>query len=398
MRLTDDAVRKAKPPTKGQVLIWDDLVSGFGVRLTPTRKTFVVQWRDSAGRKPRESLRPHFPQLTVEEARHRARARLAEVLAAKETGGDVPLRLAIRSWYEQQSTRGSWRPRYRVKVDAIISTYVEGIENPRVKLSKRAAAGIEALGKKAVGAVTRSDVLAVADHIKPGTAEQFMAVLSSFFNYAYERGWVTGNPARNRLRVTGGRRVRNRVPTDDEFLALWRAFEKEGDPAFGAFALLAFTGARRREVTQARWSEFDLDAATWTLPPERRKTGRRDPEPFTIHLHPAALEIVKRQPVLEGSPYVFWGRRDKRPFEFHHALVQRLRAGVEVKDWRLHDIRRYMRSGLARLGVPQMVAELCLGHRTAKGGLVGVYDQYQYAAEKREAWMRWGEFLQSLTR
>src|SRR5205807_3570237 len=145
---------------------------------------------------------------------------------------------------------------------------------------------IEALGHKPVGSVTRSDVLQVVDGIKRGAADQFMAVLSCFYNDAFDRGVEIPNPARNRLRVTGGRRVRTRTLTEQEFVTIWRAFEAEGDPAFGAFALLAFTGARRREATQARWSEINLEAATWTLPPERRKTGRRDPVPFEIHLHP----------------------------------------------------------------------------------------------------------------
>jgi integrase len=46
--------------------------------------------------------------------------------------------------------------------------------------------------------------------------------------------------------------VRSRKITDDEFLKLWRAFKAEGDPALAAFELLAFTGARRREITQLR--------------------------------------------------------------------------------------------------------------------------------------------------
>src|SRR5690606_8028796 len=248
------------------------------------------------GRKPRETLK-RWPACGTEEARNLARQRLSEALGASKTGGDVPLRHAMRSWYERETLRKSWRPRYRVKVDAIISTYVEGVDNPRVKLTPTARRAIDEIGKKSTAAVTRSDVLAVADHIKPGTAEQFMAVLSSFFNDCYEREIVTGNPARNRLRVTGGRRVRHRTPTDAEFLKLWRAFEKEGDPAFSAFAVLAFTGARRREVTNMVWTEIDLEAATWTLPAERRKTGRKDPEPFAIHLHPTVVEIIKRQPV-----------------------------------------------------------------------------------------------------
>lgn len=398
MRLTDDLIRRQKRPTKGQAFAWDDLVSGFGVRYTPTGATFIVQWRDSTGRKPRESLRPRFPKLGTEEARARARARLAEVLATREHGGDVALRVAMRAWYERQSSRATWRPRYRIKVDSIVSTYVEGVENARIKLTKRAQAAIAALGKKGVGAVTRTDVLAVADHVKQGTAEQFLAILSSYFNDAYERGIVTGNPARNRLRVTGGRRIRHRKLSDAEFLQLWRAVEREGDPTAGAFMMLALTGARRREVTQMRWSEIDRAASTWTLPPERRKTGRSDPEPFIIALHPAALTIINRQPILDGSPFVFWGRRDERPFEFHYATMQRIHAAAKVQDWRIHDLRRYMRSGLARLGVSQVVAELTLGHQSVKGGLVGVYDAHDYDAEKRDAWNRWGDHIQRITK
>ena len=395
MRLTDDAIRRRKPPAEGQEFDWDDLVSGFGVRYTPTKKTFVIQWREPGGKKPRESLRPHFPQLSTAVARDLARKRLSEVVAIADAVESQSLSLAMRAWFERKSETANWRPRYRSKVDALIRMYVEGDETSRVRLTPTVKKAIADLGSKPVGGVTRTDVMRVADGIKRGSAEQFMAIGSSFMNDMFDRGVEVVNPFRNRLRVTGGRRVRSRTFTDAEFLKLWRALEAEGDPALGAFAMLAYTGARRREVTQMRWSEVDLEAATWTLPPERRKTGKKDPEPFVIHLHSAAVDILRRQPVLEGSPFVFWGRRDQRPFDFHFALMERLRA-LGLPDWRLHDLRRYMRSGLGRLGVPQVVAELCLGHQTAKGGLVGVYDQHAYTDEKRAAWQKWGGYLAQL--
>jgi hypothetical protein len=49
---------------------------------------------------------------------------------------------------------------------------------------------------------------------------------------------------------------------------------------------------------------------------------------------------------------------------------------------------------MARLGISQAVAEQCLGHLA--GGLVAVYDQHSYEAEKRDAWLRWGDYLRSL--
>jgi len=391
MRLTDETIKRRKRPTKGQLLLWDDLVSGFGVRLTPTKTSFVVQWRETSSRKPRESLRPHWPALSVARARELARTRLGEVVAIKGSAGGIALRVAIRRWYERQTELASWRPRYRAKVDSIISTYFEGLDNPRVKLTAAAKLAIAELAQKPVAGVTRSDVMRVINAIKPGIAEQVMAIGSSFYSAALEQGVECLNPYRNRLRVTGGRSVRSRSLTEAEFLRLWRALEAEGDPALGAFAMLAYTGARRREVTQMRWSEVDLDAAIWALPPERRKTGKKDTEPFVINLHPKAVEILRRQPVLEGNPYVFWGRRDQKPFDFHYAIMQRLHA-LQIADWRLHDIRRFVRSGMARLGITQVVAELCLGH-VAKSGLVAVYDQHSYAAEKREAWHRWGDYV-----
>jgi len=394
MPLSEDSIAKHPRPKSGQLFAWDDLVSGFGVRFTPSATAFIVQWKDSAGKKPRKTI-GRWPAITVKDARNVARSRLSVAVASREHGADVPLKLAMRTWFARKSTVAKWRPRYVSKVDAVIGTYVELVENPRVSLTPNARRAIENLGRKSVSAVTRSDVLAVADNIKPGIAEQFLAIISSAFGDFYEREWVLGNPARNRLRVTGGRRVRHKKPSDAEFLNLWKAFQSEEDPAATAFAVLAFCGVRRREATNMEWQELNLDAATWTLPAERRKTGKTDPEPFAIHLHGYVVECLRKQPMLEGSPFVFWGRRDRTAFDFQNALIDRVRTQARMKDWRLHDIRRFVRSGMGRIGISQAVGEMCLGH-SAKGGLVRVYDQHQYLDEKRDAWQRWGDHIVGL--
>jgi integrase len=146
-----------------------------------------------------------------------------------------------------------------------------------------------------------------------------------------------------------------------------------------------------------RWDELDLDARTWTLPPERRKTGGSDPEPFVIALAPQALAAIKRQPRLEGSPFVFWGRRDRSQFDFQNALLDRVKKAAGIPNWRLQDLRRTARTGMATLGVSQVVAELCLGHN-AKPGLVGVYDRHDYAPEMKAAWLKWARHVRKLTK
>ena len=107
-RITESLLKKHPRPKTGQTLVWDDLVAGFGARLTPTAVCFVVQYRDGNGRKPRESLK-RWPACGVDEVRNLARARLAEVLGYSVTGGAVPLRLAARSWFARESVRKGWR-------------------------------------------------------------------------------------------------------------------------------------------------------------------------------------------------------------------------------------------------------------------------------------------------
>ena len=65
----------------------------------------------------------------------------------------------------------------------------------------------------------------------------------------------------------------DRVLSDEELRAVWRASDALEQP-YGAFIkLLVLTGARRNEAARMRWSEVDLEAKTWTLPAARARTN-----------------------------------------------------------------------------------------------------------------------------
>jgi len=211
-------------------------------------------------------------KLQAGAARDMARRRLLEVVGTAQAAESRELRLVIREWYARRVQLDAWRPRYRQKVDALIRHYVEAEDSPLVKLAASTRKAIQELGSKPVAAVTRSDVMRVADGLKPGAAEQFMAIGSAFYNDAFDRGVEVVNPFRNRLRVTGGRRVRHRTLSDGEILTLWRALEGEGEPALTCFLLLVYTGCRRREATGMLWQEIDLEQGTGR---SRRSGGKR---------------------------------------------------------------------------------------------------------------------------
>lgn len=396
MKLTNEVIAKAARPATGQKFLWDTLVSGLGVRLVPHGDpAFVAQYRQQDGKKKRVTI-GHFPRLSATDARTKAK----EILSANETrksrpGSGAPLHAEMTAWADRVAVLKNWRPRYTSKVRSLIASYIAGEPNPRLALSTATVAAVEALGTTPTADVTRLQVMAVVEKIRPGAGEQLMAIISSFYTWKIVSGATLTNPASHRLAVTGGRRVRSRLLTDRELLALLGAHEGEGDPAGAAFLLLALTGCRRREITHLRWTEVDLEAGTLTLPAERRKSGKRDPLPFVITLHPMAVAAIARQPVLEGNPYVFWGRRDKRPFDFQHSLIDRLRETVPVADWRYHDLRRWFRSTLSKLGVPQIVAELCLNH-AGQSQLEQVYNRHSYDEEKARAWRQLGDYLVEL--
>ena len=67
-----------------------------------------------------------------------------------------------------------------------------------------------------------------------------------------------------------------------------------------------------------------------------------------------------------------------------------------ISPWRLHDLRRTARTGLAELGIPQIVAEKVLNH-AERNVLVRTYDRHEYADEKRDALERWALRLREIT-
>jgi integrase len=93
---------------------------------------------------------------------------------------------------------------------------------------------------------------------------------------------------------------------------------------------------------------------------------------------------------------VFSTTAGRRPIQaFSHAKDRLDRAiaaaGATIPEFVVHDFRRCVRSGLGRLGVPAVVAELCLGHK--QKGILDVYDRYSYLDEKRDALRQWEAHL-----
>ena len=80
------------------------------------------------------------------------------------------------------------------------------------------------------------------------------------------------------------------------------------------------------------------------------------------------------------------------------AAIAELNGGVPIPAWRIHDLRRALASGMARIGVQLPVVEKVLNHTSGTfSGVQGVYQRHDFAAEKRLALEAWARHLRALT-
>jgi integrase len=70
---------------------------------------------------------------------------------------------------------------------------------------------------------------------------------------------------------------------------------------------------------------------------------------------------------------------------------------IALLPWTIHDIRRSVASGMARIGVNLPVIERCLNHVSGSfGGIVGVYQRHDFANEMRKAFAAWSRALDAI--
>ena len=135
------------------------------------------------------------------------------------------------------------------------------------------------------------------------------------------------------------------------------------------------------------WNEIDFEKALWTIPSTRTKNKKS----HTVPLSPAALQILKTLPHLGHSEFVFAARgNDEHSVSGFSKAKRRLDKAVRFADWTLHDLRRSAATGMAAQGTPPHVVEKILNHTSGTfGGVAGIYNQFKYVAEMREALERW---------
>jgi integrase len=369
MKLTDLAIRNLSVET-GRRVFFDDTIKGFGIRITPHSKTFVLvvhrrnhnEW---------EKLGT-YPVVTLAAAREAARNRLATIQLKQEHIAPVMSFEEAFNLFCLTHTRPKTRKRTADETERLIKKHLM----PRLR-------------SRDIGDVATHDLMKLVDKLlpKPGTCWHVFAAARTMFRWASKRRLIPRSPLED-VPAPVEMKARERVLTDAELReVLTRAIADHS--TFGRIVqLLIITGQRRGQIGALRgeYIEEDRTAIMWPTQSMKRHA-------HFIPLTPMATALLTDAP---EKGYVFPARASDEPFSGYSKCKQAFDKTLNnVASWHLHDLRRTFSTGIARLGVPPHIKEMLLAHGTAKDPVEAIYDRYTYFEEQRAALLKWETWLQT---
>jgi integrase len=364
----------------GEILL-DTELKGFVARKLPSgRISYGLKYTDSKSGRQRWLALGLHGALTPELARRRAQTERGRIAAGTDPQAEKEAEKAKRVGIVTVNDL----------LDAHISLYVM----PRKLRSHREIARAydkyirPMIGKVPLRDLRRSHVVGLLDTVAtkngPVMADRVLAYLRKPLNWHATRDDEFVVPIVRGMAQTSPReRARDRILTDDEIRALWKATERSEAGNYGVLVrVLLLTAQRRQEVGGMRHAE--IAGNIWTIAGERAKNSR----PNTVPLTATITSLIGALPVL--GDYIF-GQLGRVPFGGFStgklALDRRMKlhlgTDADWRPWTVHDLRRTARSLMSRAGIRPEIAERVLNHVIS--GVQGVYDRHDYVAEKQAA-------------
>ncbi|WP_234050428.1 MULTISPECIES: site-specific integrase [unclassified Xanthobacter] len=414
---------EALKPADDRREIPDGLMPGLYLIVQPSGvMSWAIRYRHNG--KPKKHTLGGYPAIKLADARALAGQALTAVAEGHDPSAD-----------KKQAKRDA-ATAIKDDIASVVQAFLERYAEPRLRDSSYSQTkrylekeAVVAWKGRSIKSITRRDVIelldATVDRGAAISANRLLAALRRFFNWCVERGIVDASPVAG-LKAPTAEQSRDRVLSDGELALVWKAADGFGW-LFGRFVhILILTGQRRDEVAGMRWSELDLTNAIWTIPAERTKNGIAHVVPLSSEAVAILSGLPRKKDGNTDSPFVFTttGKTpisgfSKAKVALDKAISKLMRQEAEaartpandapeqggeeedapsIANWRLHDLRRTMASGMARLGVPVHIVEKLLNHTSGTfAGIVSVYQRHDFATEKKEAAAAWGKHITSCT-
>jgi integrase len=336
-------------PGRSKVDYFDTDQRGFMLEVRASGgKTYYQRYTDERGRERQYKIGP-ADAITLEQARKKARTILAQALLGADPQEKRKELRAI------PTLAALVRDRYLPHVKSYKRSWCTDETVLRIHILPR-------LGVVPVDEINGTMIAELLQQMRDkgyatGTTNRVLILLRYIFNLA--RKWkvpgVRENPTFGLSTAPDVQRERFLTPEETQRLIASINVD-ENRVAAQAILLLLLTGARRNEITHAKWDYIDWEKRSLLVPIS--KTGR----PRTIALNGQALALLRAITPLPGNPYIFPSSVTGRPSASLHFPWVRIRERAMLDDVRLHDLRHSYASFLVNNGVSLYVVQGLLGH------------------------------------
>ena len=364
--LTDTKVSAIKPPKSGQEEHPDSKVTGLRLRVgAGGAKTWTLRRR--VGAKVINRKLGTYPARKLAEARRAAESMIASLERDGSTEGlDRTFGEVAQHWLDNKAKANN-----------------RGWEHQEAQLKRHL---LPAWKDRPIGGIKRHEIRELVEGIEGKVIpNRILALTKTIFRYALSRDWLDASPVEG-IEKPNVERARDRVLDMGEVARVWNAGGLLGYPEGHWVRILLLTAQRGGEVTAMKWTDLDLEAATWTIPAANAKADRAN----LVPLSPLAVEVIRSMPDLGDYVFTTTGDKPINAFAKAKTTLDKFIAGKAdpLPAWRFHDLRRTAATHMVRLGIAETVVSRVLNH-AVQGVTAQVYALHTYAPEKRHALDLW---------
>ena len=353
--LTPGFVKSATCPSGNKrIEYFDTEITGFSLEVRASGgQTYYQRYRDSRGRIRQVKL-GNARDLLFSDAR-----RLALRILRQVALGDDPL----QKKHEARSV-----PTFGAFVDQQYMPYVKSYKRSwETDWSIFKNHLIPRFAKRHMDEIARQDIIKMladrkAEGAAPGSVNRLLIMMRYAFNLAvrWDIPGVKVNPTKG-VPLLEENNKRERYLSTEEAQRLYDAVCASQNPMLRYIVpMLILTGARKREVLDARWEDFNIERRVWRIP--MTKTGKARHVP----LSDGAIGILTEIARVPGCAWAFANPDTGKPYVSIFSAWDTARRNAGLSDVRIHDLRHSFASLLINQGRTLYEVQHLLGHTQVK--------------------------------
>lgn len=358
-KLTKKFVDSVPNPDKGQIIFRDDRLPGFGLRVTPGSKTYVVEARVQGV--ARRIAIGKVGILTPATARKKARRMQAMMAAGKDPMLEktrkkivgVTLQEVLEHYLTVRNLRPNTAKAYRYMVPRCMADW---LDLPVVSITR------EMIEQRHIE-LRRPTRQGTSGEAQANTVMHLIGTLLNFAAANYEidgKPIIMMNPIK---RLSQNRRwyqsQRRQTIIPDHKLPAWcgAVMSLRHQTVKDYLLLLLFTGLRRNEAATLRWEDVDFESRVLIIRSEVAKNRKEHRLPLSDFLE----ELLRRRYLERASEYVFPGRGNKRHLVDSGHVINGIAKQAEC-PFMIHDLRRTFLTIAERLALSYVVLKKLANH------------------------------------